>query len=230
MRSLLSSNDPLVNLELRKSRGLSSPQCRPTRRSARLALRSHRRPRGRTISPRKPSWPSVLPLPRRLTAAAMLTTPDCVDEIGPTRQRGRNLQRVPIRKWRGVGGRDSKAQEERGGNQSRLWSPQRPGGGGRTAGCPVAVFPSVSPSCCVGACASWFRFDSSASFREKLPFLENAVLLAMLQLFYSFLFNLFDSASVLRTVILINCEYPGEYEKQKIWRISPAVTTTFPAL
>ena len=114
-----------------------------------------------------------------------------------------------------MGGRDSKAQEERGGNQSRLWSLQRPGGGGRTAGCPVAVFPSVSPSCCVGDCASRFRFHSSTSFRENLPFLENAVLLAMLQLFYSFLFNLFDSASILRTVILINCESTQENTKSR---------------
>ena len=35
-----------------------------------------------------------------LTAAAMLTIPDCVDEIGPMLQLGKNLQRVPIRKWR----------------------------------------------------------------------------------------------------------------------------------
>lgn len=33
-------------------------------------------------------------------AAAMLTIPDCVDEIGPTLQFGGDFERVPFRNWR----------------------------------------------------------------------------------------------------------------------------------
>lgn len=218
MRSLLSSNDPLENLEPRKSRGLSSPQCRPACKSDRLALHSHRRPRARTIFPRKPSWPSVLPLPKHLTAAAMLTTPDCVDEIGPTLQSERNSQRFPS--GNSGGGRDSKAQEERGGNESRLSSRQGGGAGeGRLQGAPwrcsrqsfVPVFrgsgSTVQPPS-GKICPSWKMRSCWRCSNYFIPF------------------YLFDSVSVLRTIILINCESTQENTTSR----KSALTTTFPAL
>lgn len=92
----------------------------------------------------------------------------------------KKFTKVPIRKWRR--GRDSKAQEERGGNESRLRAGKEGAGGGQTAGCPVAVFrQSFVPV---------FRGSGSTvqppSGKSALP--GNAVLLAMLQLFYSFIY------------------------------------------
>ena len=136
----------------------------------------------------------------------MLTTPDCVDEIGPTSKVKEIYKGSHPEMAEGDGIR--KPKRKGAGTKVDFRAGKKAGGrGGLTAGCPVAVFPSVLRSC-----VSWFRVDSSTSFRENLPFLENAVLLAMLQLFYSFLF---DSASVLRTIILINCESTQENTKSR---------------
>lgn len=98
-KSLLNSNNPLENLEPRKSRRLSSPHFRPVPRWCWLALLQKEILRHSCFSP-KSRQPLVLPLLRYRTTAAMLAIPDCVDKTGPTLQLGRNCKRVPTRKWR----------------------------------------------------------------------------------------------------------------------------------
>lgn len=116
--------------------------------------------------------PLVLPLPRYLAAAAMLTVPDCADEIGPGFQLHRNMKKVPLGNWqRGEG-----VERSREAGRDDLASVPSWRGSPRTA----------------------LRGSGSKAYQPaggKNGFVKNAVIIR------SFLFLIFGPANMLRTII-----------------------------
>lgn len=112
----------------------------------------------------------------------------------------------------GGGGRDSKAQEERGGNQSRLSSRQEGGQGRADSRVPRGGVP-VSPSCCVGACVRGSGSTVQPPSGKICPSWKVRSCWRCSNYFIPF--YLFDSTSVLRTIILINCESTQENTKSR---------------
>lgn len=110
------------------------PQCRPVPRRFRRQQETLRQ----TSFPRKPRQFIALPLPRHLTAAAMLTIPDGVDEIAPTLQFERDFERVPFRNWQRGKGLEAARGKGREPKQAFL-----PTGEGAGRLCLVAVLRSV---------------------------------------------------------------------------------------
>lgn len=143
--------------------------------------------------PCKPRRSLALPLLRTLTATAMLTIPDCVDEIGPPLQRGRMLQKVPIRKlWRGKRFEGARGK----GLEPKAF---KPAGAGAWRG---ALWQCSRQSSVLRRTQSFVvPVRQLNHLQGNPPFLENTVLLAILHFIPFYFFLLFDFASVLKAII-----------------------------
>lgn len=123
----------------------------------------------------------------------MLTIPDCVDEIGPPLQRGRMLQKVPIRKlWRGKRFEGARGK----GLEPKAF---KPAGAGAWRG---ALWQCSRQSSVLRRTQSFVvPVRQLNHLQGNPPFLENTVLLAILHFIPFYFFLLFDFASVLKAII-----------------------------
>lgn len=144
----------------------------------------------------------VLPLLRHLTAAAMLTVPDCVDEIGPSVQLPGKEKRVPP------------GSRQRG---KVLVGAAEQGGDRRGLSALVAGFVSALRR---GTAFRVVQVQKLINRQEKNGFVENAVII------HSFLFF---SLLILQTYSERSFKYrePGSLPKVLNLRVSPASSATF---